>query len=556
MRAGSTMPNRAGLCFLAEDDGKAVPPGLRDGRLGVNPSGMSDPAVEPPVLNMVFPLPGEEPRQRSLAWLLAGVLGALLVVRIAALATNRTDLFFDEAQYWAWSLEPAFGYYSKPPLIAWLIAASTSVCGASEFCIRLPAPIVHTVTAVVVYLLATRLYNQRVGVLSGVAFALLPGVSFSAGIISTDVPLLLCWAVALLALVALFQTDDLWPGPVLGLALGAGLNAKYAMAWFVLCAGVYLVATPARRSILRDHRLWIGVALGVALIVPNLMWNQAHSFATFSHTADNAKWHGALLNPGKALEFFLSQFGVFGPLYFAGLLVICARAWITRAADEDRLLLAFSVPLVAIITVQALVSRAHANWAALAYVPGVVLVIATLVRDASWGWLKASYAFHAALLAVLIAATSTAGVSALPGLGDPFARTMGWRALADATRAEIAAGRAAGRPFGAVITDDRSLTAELLYYMRSEPTPVKAWRAGPRPNDHFEMSRPFTGATVDRVLLVTLKGEQREGQAASDFDALAGAFQQSELIATRTLQAGSTGTRRVTFYSLAGYKGR
>ena len=43
----------------------------------------------------------------------AGLLAALLVLRLVALALNGTDLF-DEAQYWSWSLEPAFGYYSKP----------------------------------------------------------------------------------------------------------------------------------------------------------------------------------------------------------------------------------------------------------------------------------------------------------------------------------------------------------------------------------------------------------------------------------------------------------
>ena len=66
--------------------------------------------------------------------------------------------------------------------------------------------------------------------------------------------------------------------------------------------------------------------LGLLLIVPNLAWNYAHSFATFSHTADNAKWGGSLVQPAKALEFFGSQFGVFGPILFGAFLVIGWRA--------------------------------------------------------------------------------------------------------------------------------------------------------------------------------------------------------------------------------------
>jgi 4-amino-4-deoxy-L-arabinose transferase-like glycosyltransferase len=482
-------------------------------------------------------------------------LSAILGLRIAALALNRTDLFFDEAQYWYWSLEPAFGYYSKPPLIAWLITASTSVCGTSEFCIRLPSPILHTLTALLVYALGHQLYDQRTALLSALAFALMPGVSFSAGIISTDVPLLLCWAAALVAFAALFDTKHWWPAVLLGVALGAGLNAKYAMAWFALCAALYLLATPHRRTILRDPRLWAGVALGALLIVPNVLWNRAHSFATFAHTADNAKWHGALLNPDKAAEFFGSQFGVFGPLYFAGLLVIVVRAFKTRLPESDRLLLAFCLPLIVIITSQAFVSRAHANWAAVAYISGVVLVVATLVRELSWGWLKASYAIHAALFIGLIVATSTAGLWPLPKASDPFARTLGWQALATATRTEIKAARDAGKPYAAVISDDRSLTAELLYYMRDEPTRVLAWRTTPRPNDHFELTRPFTPAETGRVLLVTLKTADPDANPLQPLSAITSRFQQSDLISQRILATGRSSSRRVTYYALSGYTG-
>ena len=75
------------------------------------------------------------PATRGTAMLLA-ILAGLLVFRLVALAFNRTDLFFDEAQYWSWSLDPDFGYYSKPPLIAWMIGATTAVCGHGEACIR------------------------------------------------------------------------------------------------------------------------------------------------------------------------------------------------------------------------------------------------------------------------------------------------------------------------------------------------------------------------------------------------------------------------------------
>jgi hypothetical protein len=48
--------------------------------------------------------------ERSTTAFLA-VVGVIAALRLLALAFNRTDLYMDEAQYWAWSLEPAHGNY-------------------------------------------------------------------------------------------------------------------------------------------------------------------------------------------------------------------------------------------------------------------------------------------------------------------------------------------------------------------------------------------------------------------------------------------------------------
>ena len=68
-----------------------------------------------------------------------------------ALYLNTTDLFFDEAQYWFWSEELAFGYYSKPPLIAWIIRAATEICGRAKPASALPSPFLHAATALAVF---------------------------------------------------------------------------------------------------------------------------------------------------------------------------------------------------------------------------------------------------------------------------------------------------------------------------------------------------------------------------------------------------------------------
>jgi 4-amino-4-deoxy-L-arabinose transferase-like glycosyltransferase len=487
-------------------------------------------------------------RPTSVVPLLLLALALLLAFRIAALGLNATDLFFDEAQYWSWSLEPAFGYYSKPPLIAWLIGLSTAACGVSELCVRLPAPILHAVTAGLVFLIGWRLYDREVGAWSALVYATLPGVSLSAGIISTDVPLLTAWAAALFFLAGLAERANWRDATGLGVALGVGLNAKYAMAYFVLCTAVYLALSPERRGLLRQPHLWAALAIGALLIAPNLAWNAANSFATFSHTADNAKWTGSLVNPLKAAEFLLAQLGVFGPVLFVALILLVLRAGRSTAllTGADRLLICFALPVLVVVTVQAFLSRAHANWAAVSYVAASVLVTATMIRNLDWRWLKGSLTLHLVLVLVLAVGTSLAGRLNLPAVGNPFARTLGWRALGQEAAAVLEAARRDGKPMRAVIADDRAVTAELLYYMRGEPTPVFAWRDKGRPTDHYELTRPFVRGGPEPVLLVALRKEASQ---------VTQRFTSAQQIKSAELPTGGGSVRRVTFHRLEGYQG-
>ncbi len=76
---------------------------------------------------------------------------AVTLARLFWLVHGGADLYPDEAQYWLWSLHPAWGYYSKPPLVAWLIALSTYAFGDGEAAVRLAAPLLHFATALVVF---------------------------------------------------------------------------------------------------------------------------------------------------------------------------------------------------------------------------------------------------------------------------------------------------------------------------------------------------------------------------------------------------------------------
>ncbi len=477
-------------------------------------------------------------------WLTAA-LAALAVWRIAALYLSNTELFFDEAQYWAWSEELDFGYYSKPPLIAWLIRGATEVCGDGEFCIRLPSPLVHTFSSILVFLLARRLFDARTGFWSALTFATLPGISFSAGLISTDVPLLFFWTAALFAFVLILQTRSWGAAVALGVAIGFGMLSKYAMSYFLLCAALYAVWAGEARRLATDARLYVALLIAALVIAPNMIWNFQNQFATFAHTADNAKWSGSLFSVPSAIEFFAAQAGVFGVVLFGGLIWAAWRARGKTLAPQQKLLFAFSIPVILLITAQAFVSRAHANWAAVAYVAASILVVAELLAHDFKFLLRGSLALHIAALVLVGSGNAIAGRFTLPGGVDPYERVLGWKAIAEEADRQAISGQ-----FRAVAVDKRSLTAELIYYMRSG-VPVVALRED-APRDHFELSRPVTAQTPEPILFVSFK--QKTSRLTSS-------FQTVELIEAKDIQAGKGqagkgGKRRVYFFKLAGFKAK
>jgi 4-amino-4-deoxy-L-arabinose transferase-like glycosyltransferase len=428
------------------------------------------------------------------------LLAILAIIRLIGLRYSVVDLYFDESQYWVWSRTPAFGYFTKPPLLAWVIAAAEFVCGSGEACIRSPAPLFHFATSLLVYAIGDMLYGRRVGFWAALTIAIAPGLSFSSRIISTDVPLLFFWAAALLAFLQLRNGGGTKWAIVLGFALGLGLLAKYAMIYFLLCVAFAAMIDADARKLLTVKVALIALGIALLLIIPNLLWNFENGFATFRHTAANVRGPGLQFSIMQGLKFVISQFAVFGPIAFPVLACLTAGFASRALSGEDRLMLAFVLPVLALVTATAFISRAHPNWAAAAYVSGAVVVSAVLLRAGARNWLVAGVAIGVIMQAALLAADSVADRLNVPWLarGNPYAPTLGWRGLGE--QAEQIADRIGA---ASVVGDDRHEVASLVYYLRNRPRKVLAWPGGPRPRDHFQLTRPLTTAAEEPILLVT-----------------------------------------------------
>ncbi|MEM9855609.1 MAG: hypothetical protein AAF841_14355, partial [Pseudomonadota bacterium] len=271
----------------------------------------------------------------------------------------------------------------------------------------------------------------------------------------------------------------------LGAAIGAGLMAKYAMVYFVLCAGLVWVLQPAQRVRLRDAALAGGVALMV--FTPNILWNLRNDAQTVRHLVEeNAQVGRVDLNWGGALGFVLEQAVAFGPLLFVALFYVLVR----RPRGAELTLLLFCVSIIAIVTGQALASRAFGNWAATAYIAAPILAASVLQNRR--GVLMISQVLN--MLVVLALPLLAAFPDALRGADDQplLKRYLGLHAVS-----EMAALRAAEAGLTTLSSHERALLADFFYTLDDSNFDLFAWgregdKIGSWYHAEFLIARPLS----------------------------------------------------------------
>ena len=161
--------------------------------------------------------------------------GIVLLIKIFAVYNTNFDLFGDEAQYWIWSKSPDLGYYSKPPLLAWLITFITLIFGDSFETLKLISVSMYVFTSIVVYLIFKQLYqDKKEAILAGLTFYLVPAVTVSSFLISTDILLIFFWSISLYFLLKIRKEPSIINFVLLGIFVGLSFLSKYAAVYFIL----------------------------------------------------------------------------------------------------------------------------------------------------------------------------------------------------------------------------------------------------------------------------------------------------------------------------------
>ncbi|MBU0656408.1 MAG: glycosyltransferase family 39 protein [Gammaproteobacteria bacterium] len=428
---------------------------------------------------------------------------AVTAYRAWVVATSGLGLYIDEAQYWYWAQNMDWGFYSKPPVIAAIIAATTSVCGDSEFCVRSGSLLFYPLSTLVLFLLARRLFDAKTALAAAVLFLTLPAVSLSSTLISTDVALFFCWTLALYAFVRALASDSWGDWLLLGVAIGVGMLSKYTMGIFFVSALLYALVGK-RLDLLLNMRAWVAVLLAALIFAPNLWWNWQHDFPTFQHTAEIAEVGSGWHLDGVA-DFLGGQFGVFGLLLFP-LFLWAIFVW---KGKQRALLLSFSLPFLLIISLQALLGYANANWAAPTYVAATLLVSAWLFLpsplegEGSGVRGKKRKTFAVALLLNILLGLLVYHPAPLNHLlnTDLQKRLKGWEEIGQQYQS-----LQQRYPDALLLSESRAILSELAYYARPQGLRGVSWNPQHLLRHHYDLVTTLEDNVGRDFLLVTDTG--------------------------------------------------
>ncbi|MFM2480887.1 ArnT family glycosyltransferase [Celerinatantimonas sp. YJH-8] len=430
----------------------------------------------------------------------------LIIGRLLPLGTLHLALFYDEAYYHFWAVHPDWGYYSKPPMVAWLIAATTRLFGHAEWAVRISSPLLYAGAAYFVYLCGKALYSQRVGLWAALIFYSSPLVTFNSVFVTTDAPLLLFWGGACWLFILALQKNQLRWWSLCGIALGLGLLSKYTLALVMIGMAIYLIAS---RSNAYGKGPWLALLLAIVIFLPNLIWNAQSGFISFVHTAEISKLSHQLVHPGKFFEFFGGQFLVFGPISMLLLLIYTFRM---RHQPHWLLLVTLSWPLLLLMCIQAFLAKANANWAAPSYLLASLLIAAGLQIKQRHRWLAALLGLNIFCAVVLFSYPLLQKALAIEPTrhNTPYRRVLGWRELMHHVQQKIP--DAAQQNW---VSSSRMLLSYAHYYLSDwpahQPTHVFSFNPHREIRDQFDLRYDIAQAQAHSFIFMSQSPLQLQG---------------------------------------------
>ncbi len=364
-------------------------------------------------------------------WIALSKLFVLAIILFAGIG-----LMPDEAQYWTWSKELSYGYYSKPPAIAWQIAAGCYFFGDTELGVRVGGLVLSFILSLSIYYLTRACgLDHKKGFWTSIAFSYSPLGIFSGFFATTDCAYVLFWTIAAALVVNTLRDARPLAWAAVGLVIGVGALWKWPVYAVWIPISIFYWRVPLR--------LVGGMCLSLLGLIPSFIWNYERGFPTFHHVAasiDN------MASRGNPLDFLGAQAALVSPIFFVLILI-----WLVRfrsSYEPLQFCWVTSVLFLGVMFVASCFEKVQGNWAVAAYPTAFLL----MVLYSSRRWFMAGLSLSIVIIALIV-------LVPLPYKMNPFKQGLGSSNLKEAL---IASGYRENEDF--LFSDRYQITSLLSFY--------------------------------------------------------------------------------------------
>ncbi|MCB0359664.1 MAG: glycosyltransferase family 39 protein, partial [Bdellovibrionales bacterium] len=413
---------------------------------------------------------------------------------------------------WEWANRLDLAYYSKGPVVALLIAASTAVFGDSEFAIRLPGLLCGLFLSLLMWFVLRRLAERWIALLVWLLFRSTLFFFTLGLVITTDPPAMLLWFAVVACGLRAVRFDAPWWWLPAGVLAGVAVLTKYTALILPASVGFFLLCESSRRRHLRSPGFISGVLAGALLLVPVVVWNARHHWVNVLHNSGHLVQSE---HPAIHLRFFPellgAQIGLIGPALCV-LLYLAAWAgfkrWRRYGDIASGYLVLSAMPLAVVCVLVSLTKRVYANWPMplfLGLFPLLALLLAHLwqSRNEFWQPRLVRWSFGLNVVIVLFSLGPILGITyGLPAERLPTKKLVGWRevgAAVDRLSAEFPNG---SRPF---LVNDRYGTLSAIRYYSSTRPDVMCSAIGDRRMNQYDIWQSDADFLGRNALIVTNK---------------------------------------------------
>ncbi len=272
-----------------------------------------------------------------------------------------TELIHDEAYYWMYSRNLAWGYFDHPPVIALLIKAGYSLF-PNELGVRLFTALMGTLTLMFIYLLQDK-EKRSLWLYILLTTSIVLVYSHVGGFLAIpDIPVVFFSAFFLLLYKKYLNQDSLVLAALLGIVAALMLYSKYHA---VLVLGFTLLAY---LKIVKRKTFWIIPLVIILVLMPHLFWQIHNGFPTFQY---HLVGRSSSYQFDFTFNYLYSQLLIAGPL--VAITVLYAAGSYRPQNTFDRILKINFLGVLLFFFLASFKGRVEAHWTAVAYIPLLVL---------------------------------------------------------------------------------------------------------------------------------------------------------------------------------------